>query len=67
MTRTDYSNGVIRLIADEGFTLTDGQSYSKNLLIGLHGNVNAWIEILDEEAMKRQLEQNEPELTNEKL
>jgi hypothetical protein len=65
MKRTDYPNGVIRLISDENMTLTDGQSYSKDVLIGLHGNVDSWVEITDEEAARRQTAQDDPELTDE--
>lgn len=65
MTRIDYPNGVVRLVADNGMTLTDGQSFSKDLLVGLHGNADAWGEITDDEAARRQAEQDDPELTDE--
>lgn len=56
MTRIVHENGVIELIAANGMEITDGNTYSKRLLVGLHGDESKWSEITEEEAERRRRE-----------
>ena len=51
MDRDLKSNTIalIKLEADEGFTLTDGENYSKCVYIGKNDSPDNWHEIPDEE------------------
>ena len=51
MDRDMKSNTIalIKLEADEGFTLTDGEHYSKCVYIGKNDSPDNWSEIPDEE------------------
>lgn len=67
MTKIVHDNGVIELIAADGMEITDGNAYSKRLLVGLHGDESKWYEITEEEAEERRRETEEQgeELTDD--
>lgn len=52
MTKTTIE--LIKLTADEGMTLTNGEIFSKSVYLGCNDSPDNWREITDEEAEKPQ-------------
>jgi hypothetical protein len=46
-----------KLTAAEGMTLTNGEAYGKEIYLGCNDSVDNWHEITDEEAARRQAEE----------
>lgn len=64
MTRVVRPNGVIELRANSGMALYSNGCVSDYVLVGLHGNENAWEELTLEEA---EAKREEYELENEEI
>ena len=48
-----------KLVASEGMTLTNGETFGKDVFLGTDDKIENWYEITDEEAQKIQLEEIE--------
>ena len=63
---TEMKIEVRKLIPSEGMTLTNGESFSKEVWLGKNVSPDGWYEITDEEAEKRMKElEAEAEAENE--
>ena len=50
---------LIKLVASEGMTLTNGEVYSKEIYLGKNDSADNWHEITDEEAARLTAEDEE--------
>lgn len=48
-----------KLVASEGMTLTNGETFGKDVFLGTDDKIENWYEITDEEAERIQLEEIE--------
>jgi hypothetical protein len=55
----DTGVDIINITPDEGKVLTNGNTYSENIYLGVNDSVENWNEILKEEVPK---EENNPEI-----
>lgn len=52
---------ITKLTAAEGMTLTNGNTFGKEIYLGVNDKAENWLEITDAEAEKRQKEQEAEE------
>ena len=50
---------LIKLVASDGMTLTNGEAYGKEIYLGINDSADNWHEITDEEAARLTAEDEE--------
>lgn len=50
---------IVKLTASDGFTLTNGEAFGKEIYLGCNDSADNWHEITDEEAERLQAEAEE--------